>query len=137
MSIFQEILNRTKDTYIPLKNKLSIQFIMQIEALRKEQGITYKALAEKIGVKPAYVSKVMRGDTNLTHETMAKFAFALGADINLDICNKMEKAERVEHFKIGRLNHKKPIAFAPNDDFEDEQTIVMETANGTQSPAAA
>ena len=42
------------------------------------RNMTQAELAGKLGVKPAYISRVLRGHENLTLQTLAKIAFFLG-----------------------------------------------------------
>lgn len=42
------------------------------------QNLTQADLASRLGVKPAYISRVLRGHENLTLQTLAKIAFVLG-----------------------------------------------------------
>lgn len=44
----------------------------------KEQGITQKELAERMGVSPARMSQLLNLQPNLTLKTIAKFELALG-----------------------------------------------------------
>ena len=50
-------------------------------ALLRQQGMTKQQLAEKMGVKPQYVSRVVKGHANLTLDTIAKLEKALGESI--------------------------------------------------------
>lgn len=45
------------------------------------------ALAEGARVSPAYITKVLRGDENLTIETMAKLALAVGGKVRIHIAD--------------------------------------------------
>ena len=62
-----------------------LQFSVQLEKQRKAANLTYKAIAEKIGASAAYVSKVFRGDSNLTIESMVKLARATGGHLDVRI----------------------------------------------------
>ena len=44
----------------------------------RAKNVSQKELAEKIGVSPQQVSKILRGNENLTLETIAKLEAALG-----------------------------------------------------------
>lgn len=61
----------------------SIQFTEALIDRMKSCGITRTALAEKIGTSPAYVTKILRGDTNFTLESMTRIAQALDCEMNL------------------------------------------------------
>ncbi|MEN9419420.1 MAG: hypothetical protein RI988_3040 [Pseudomonadota bacterium] len=58
-----------------------LEFAIALEQRRKVAGMTYKALAEKIGASGAYISKVFRGDTNMTIESMVKLARVTGGHL--------------------------------------------------------
>ena len=56
--------------------------------LAKKKGLTQAALADKIGVSQQYVSKVLKGQENLSLETLSKIERCL----NLQIIAKSELA---------------------------------------------
>ena len=43
----------------------------------EKQGVSRSELARRMDVSPAYITKILRGHTNLGLETLAKLAFAL------------------------------------------------------------
>ena len=57
----------------------------QIAECMNAQGITQSALADRLGSKPSFVSRVLAGDTNLTLKTLSRFLFHLNlkAEIRL------------------------------------------------------
>jgi len=63
----------------------SIRFTEALIARMESCGITRTALAEKIGTSPAYITKILRGDTNFTLESMAKIANALDCEMNFEL----------------------------------------------------
>lgn len=63
----------------------SIQFTEDLVARMEACGVNRSALAEKIGSSPAYVTKILRGDTNFTLDTMAKIAAALGCELSIGL----------------------------------------------------
>ena len=63
----------------------SIQFTEELVARMKASGINRSALAEKIGTSPAYVTKILRGDTNFTLDSMVKIADALGCELTIGL----------------------------------------------------
>ena len=48
-------------------------FVEGLHGAVVDQGMTYAQLAERIGKSPAYVTRVMRGDYNLTIATMVRY----------------------------------------------------------------
>jgi transcriptional regulator with XRE-family HTH domain len=63
----------------------SIRFTEDLVARMKASGLTRSALAEKIGSSPAYVTKILRGDTNFTLDSMVKIANALGCELTIGL----------------------------------------------------
>jgi transcriptional regulator with XRE-family HTH domain len=63
----------------------SIRFTEDLVACMKTCGLTRSALAEKIGASPAYITKILRGDTNFTLDSMVKIAYALGCELTIEL----------------------------------------------------
>ena len=66
---------------------LKLDFALAINQMLEKRDITYADFARSVGVSPAYVSKVLRGDTNLTIETMVKLAMGVDGEVHLKITN--------------------------------------------------
>lgn len=64
---------------------LAVEFTEEISRLMKEKNVSRSVLAERIGHSPAYVTKVLRGDANLTIASMVKLARALGAEVRVHL----------------------------------------------------
>jgi transcriptional regulator with XRE-family HTH domain len=60
-------------------------FTEEICALMKREGITRGALAQKLGVRPPYITKLLRGDGNITIKTMVRLARVFGKTINIEL----------------------------------------------------
>ena len=74
------------DTYWVEKAKLD--FAKALEQRRKYNHIQYSVIANKLSTSAAYISKVFRGDTNLTIESMVKLARATGGRIEINIVDE-------------------------------------------------
>jgi transcriptional regulator with XRE-family HTH domain len=59
-----------------------------MEKRRKNAGLSYADLAKKIGTSAAYITKVFRGDANLTIESMVKLSRATGGKVDLRIIDE-------------------------------------------------
>ncbi|PCI00267.1 MAG: hypothetical protein COB79_05925 [Zetaproteobacteria bacterium] len=59
-------------------------------------------LAKKISSSPAYITKVLRGDSNLTIESLVKLSDAIDADLQINICPRASKV----HFDTFFHQHK-------------------------------
>lgn len=64
---------------------VKLAFTEQIVALMEATGVTKAALAARLAVAPAYVTKVLGGTTNFTLESMVKIARALGAELHMQL----------------------------------------------------
>jgi len=62
-----------------------LEFAVALEQQRRAAGLSYADLAKKMGTSAAYISKVFRGDTNLTIESMVKLARATGGQLDARI----------------------------------------------------
>lgn len=65
--------------------KAKLDFSLDLERQRRTGGFTYAAIAKKIGTSAAYITKIFRGDTNVTIETMVKLARATGGQLDIRI----------------------------------------------------
>ncbi len=77
-----------QDRYWVEKTKLD--FAMNLERQRKANNLPYAAIAKELNTTAAYISKVFRGDSNLTIESMVKLARATGGRIDINIVYEHE-----------------------------------------------
>lgn len=80
---------RASDSYWVEAAKL--HFAVSLDRQRDAAGLTYKNVADKLGTSAAYVSKVFRGDTNVTIETMVKLARATGGRLDVQVVDEASK----------------------------------------------
>jgi transcriptional regulator with XRE-family HTH domain len=74
---------RASDSYWIEAAKL--HFAVSLDRQRSAAGLTYKDVADKLGTSAAYISKVFRGDSNVTIETMVKLARATGGRLDIQV----------------------------------------------------
>ena len=60
----------------------------QICALMDDQGVRRTELAEKIGVSRAYITKLLRGEANVTLKTLVGVANALEAKFEIKLSSR-------------------------------------------------
>lgn len=65
---------RNNAVWLKHSQRIAVQVLLKM----KEEGLTQKALAERIGCSQQYVSKILKGTENLSLETMTKLEMALG-----------------------------------------------------------
>lgn len=89
-------INKKLATYLAERKKTDaywvesakLDFAMALEKQIRLAGLSYANLAKKIGTSAAYISKVFRGDTNMTIETMVKLSRASGARLQIEVVNE-------------------------------------------------
>ena len=72
--------------------KLAVGFLAELTALMQAHEVTNAELARRVGVSPAYITKVFRGPSNLSIETLAKLADAVGGEVRLRLARHKPKA---------------------------------------------
>ncbi len=70
--------------------RAKFDFATGLEKQRRSAGLSYKDVAERIKSSAAYISKVFRGDTNLTIESMVKLARASGGCLEVRIVSEAD-----------------------------------------------
>jgi transcriptional regulator with XRE-family HTH domain len=89
-----------------LASKLKMGFVGDLWNLMKESNLTGKELAKKLDISEARVSKILKGDANLTIDTIAKLACAVNSEVSLSIKPVNAKPEIVDASNVYKLmNH--------------------------------
>ncbi len=79
------------------------EFALEIRRAMMREDISNAALADRLGVSRPMVTKLLRGDANVTIETMVKAALAVGGQLFLKIVREgatarfFEVAQSVSH----------------------------------------
>ena len=68
---------RANQDWLPYSRKIAIQVAIAMEELKLSQ----KQLAERMGCSPQYVSRLLKGEENLSLETICKLEQALNVSI--------------------------------------------------------
>lgn len=61
--------------------KIAIRVLREIEKQKESNSMTQKKLAKEMGVSPQYIHKIVKGQENLTLETISKLENALGVPL--------------------------------------------------------
>jgi ribosome-binding protein aMBF1 (putative translation factor) len=75
---FQKALEEAKQHSPYYEEKLLLDVADRIIEEMDRSDISRVELARRLEVSPAYITKILRGHANLTIESLAKIAFALG-----------------------------------------------------------
>jgi transcriptional regulator with XRE-family HTH domain len=71
---------KARQTHAYKAQGASLEFTEDMAQLMRDQEVCNSQLAQRIGASPAYVTKILRGGTNFTLDTMVKIASALDAE---------------------------------------------------------
>ena len=78
---FKSLFTEARKDYAYWVEGTILEFTEDMVSRMEEQGVSRSELARRIGVSPAYVTKILRGSTNFTLDTMVKVARALDCDL--------------------------------------------------------
>ena len=113
-----EDLAREHDSY--WAESLKIEFAVALEKQRRVVGISYSQLAETIKTSAAYISKIFRGESNLTIESMVKLARAVDGCINIEVVDKAHAARKWDVADLLYHNDKRPILVRSGVTYSDQ-----------------
>lgn len=85
---FKDKLEDFRDDADFYAEQLILDLTEQVVSIMKELGMNRTELADRLGVSKAFVTKLLRGNTNITLKTMTFLARSLGCDVSIDICPK-------------------------------------------------
>ena len=68
---------RANRNWLPYSRKIAIRTAMALD----EQNLSQRQLAERMGCSPQYVSRLLKGEENLSLETICKLEHALNEPI--------------------------------------------------------
>lgn len=112
-----------------------IDYALALAKLLERGGLSRSTLAERLGVSAPMVTKILRGDTNLTIETMVKAAAAADGVLHINIADKSSTARWFEIVSGAAQRVAPPILSRPHDgDFNTWNQL--EASNETESAAA-
>lgn|SRR3989344_2264267 len=60
-----------------------VDIAFTLEHFRKQRGLTQRALAKRVGIKPEALSRIESGTHNMTLDTLVKVAGVLGKKVEL------------------------------------------------------
>lgn len=90
---FDELVDGYKDDPAFITEKLVLEINEEICRLMHEQGLNRSDLANRLGVKRQFITKILNGNPNLTLLTLVKIAVALGAKLNIQFLSKATEAK--------------------------------------------
>ena len=103
----QTALKAARETHEYRAEGASIEFTNAMLRRMRQLDVSRSQLAARIGVNPAYISKILRGDTNFSLETMVKIANALDSEFRCQLQSVRPAAAVSGRFDSYRTNRRK------------------------------
>ncbi len=91
MSFFNQLVTNIQKGLGFRTETAKLDFATQVLHEMERQNISKKELAEKMDVSPAMMTRIVKGNHNMTIETMAKVAFALDKKLQFELKGFDEK----------------------------------------------
>ena len=98
---FKELFDQAKrrDTY--WVSSLILDFTEGLHKMMEANEVSRSELARRLGVSPAYITKVLRGNVNFTLDSMVRLARAAGGEVSLQVAPKAQKKRNNFYKKQG------------------------------------
>ena len=77
-----------------------LAFVSKVDRILRERDVSRADFARRLGKSPAYISKLMRGDQNLTHESMAEIAHALDCRLAITLIPNVSRDEVLTRIRM-------------------------------------
>lgn len=90
-----------------------LDFAVAMERLMGKSNMTKSDLARRIDSSPAYITKVLRGDSNLTIYTMVKLARAAEGSLHLHISPRNHSVRWFEKIDGSKITVQQPAKAIP------------------------
>jgi AraC-like DNA-binding protein len=90
---FADLLHRAESTDAYQIDRLKVEISERIYNAMKQQNVTNAELARRLGKSRAYVTKLLRGTTNFTLESLFRIGRALSCEVEIELFTKAPKAK--------------------------------------------
>lgn len=118
-------------------DEIKLEFAFNIDQAIVEQRSTRKEIAEKVGTSPAWITKVLRGDANLTIESMAKLADAVGKILSVELKNKAHIPQKTKADVLVLSSFRRDMVFKGGREAVFKVTREFDTQNDMELSDAA
>lgn len=83
--MFQSLVAEVKESSARLTGEAVIEFRNAVTQYMKVYGVSRLELAHRMAVHPSFITKVMKGDMNISMETVAKICHALNCEFEIKV----------------------------------------------------
>jgi len=98
---FKELFDQAKERDTYWVTSLILDFTEGLHKMMEVNVVSRSELARRLGVSPAYITKVLRGNVNFTLDSMVRLVRAAGGDISLQVAPKAQKKRNNFYRKQG------------------------------------
>lgn len=82
---FKILLNEAKEQDTYWIGSAILDFTECLYKLMEANGLSRSDLARRLGVSPAYITKVLRGNINFTIDSMVRLVRAAGGEVHIQV----------------------------------------------------
>lgn len=97
-------LETARNTFEYRLEKVLFEVAEQTCKLIESQGVTRSELAQRLAVTPAYITKLLNGNPNLTIKSLLKLSDVLGQRLDIRFAPKLEVAQSTTTFYAAGLS---------------------------------
>lgn len=90
MRTFEDIVQKARQHESYWVEAALYDFTETVCGLLEDSGMTRTELAQKLGVTSAYITKLLRGDANVTIKTMVRLARVFGRQLQIALPQQQE-----------------------------------------------
>jgi antitoxin component HigA of HigAB toxin-antitoxin module len=91
---FKELLNEAKEQDTYWIGSAILDFTEGLYKMMEANGVSRSDLARRLGVSPAYITKVLRGNVNFTIDSMVRLVRAAGGGGPYSGCTKIPNQKK-------------------------------------------
>ena len=98
---FKEFLNEAKERNSYWAASMILDFTEGLHRIMEANGVTRSDLARRLGVSPAYITKVLRGNVNFTVDSMVRLVRAAGGEVHIQVAARPQRKSNNFYRKQG------------------------------------
>ena len=99
---FRDLLQTTEQSDAFQLDRLKVEISEQIYQAMNQQGISNSDLARRLGKSRAYVTKLLRGTTNFTLESLVRISRALSNEVEINLVTRPPARRRARRRMTSR-----------------------------------
>ncbi len=104
---FADLLQRAELSDAYQIDRLKVEISERIYKAMKQQGVPNAELARRLGKSRAYVTKLLRGTTNFTLESLVRIGSALSCEVEFELLPKAAQTKALAASKAVRKTSSK------------------------------